>query len=251
MSLDIWMLTGAESKIAPYRGVVLRCVEDQSRSALANFADSAEEERRIEEILEATKPPFHLETPNGLDKLLSTPFRYPPLTHGSRFGTIREPSLFYAALEEKTTLCEVAFYQMEFLRASEAPLIPFLRRFVVFKVEVKLDRCTDLNQPCFEPHLEAITSVKSYEATRLLSKNMKGTSVQGFLFPSARNPGGKCFAAFSPKVFPKKQIPQSAKTEWSASVSRERVLFLKNGEAGYTFEAERFFEKGEWPGVPI
>ena len=68
----------------PYSGLIWRLVEDQGRPASMTLVDTLDEQARLENILEASKPKL----PSGcahLHYLLFTPFRYPPSRHGSRF----------------------------------------------------------------------------------------------------------------------------------------------------------------------
>ncbi|MDI7027707.1 RES family NAD+ phosphorylase, partial [Pseudomonas aeruginosa] len=64
----------------------------------------------LEELLESSKPPVPADA-EPLHYLLKTPFRYPPLRWGSRFGRRHEPSLFYAALKLETAMAESAYYR--------------------------------------------------------------------------------------------------------------------------------------------
>lgn len=54
--------------------------------------------------------------------LIFTPFRYPPLKYGSRFGRAFEPSLWYGSLQLKTAFAEVAYYRLRFFHDTEANL---------------------------------------------------------------------------------------------------------------------------------
>ena len=76
----------------------------------------------VEELLEQSKPVQS----DGLSQrhyLIKTPFRYPPLRHGSRFGAPWEPSIFYGATKKQTVLAEVAFYRFLFLADVETQKI--------------------------------------------------------------------------------------------------------------------------------
>ena len=53
--------------------------------------------------------------------LLATPFRYPPLPYGSRFGSRFEPSLFYGARSASTALAESAYYRFVFWSGMATP----------------------------------------------------------------------------------------------------------------------------------
>ena len=106
--------------IARIRGTLLRLVESQEQVATNSLVDSAAEQAVLEEFLERSKPPLRPGT-ERMPYLLHTPFRYPPLRHGSRFGARFEPSIFYASLKERTVLAEAAFYRCGFWSGMAQP----------------------------------------------------------------------------------------------------------------------------------
>ena len=61
--------------------------------ATRKLVDSLAEQELLEKLLEGAKPP----APGArVHYLLSTPFRYPPLPHGSRFGRATERGIVQA-----------------------------------------------------------------------------------------------------------------------------------------------------------
>jgi len=86
MSSSIWTRCAGDSELKPLRLQPWRAVEAQHQLSTRKLVDSAEEQTLLEELIDGAKPP---ETFGGkFHYLLSTPFRYPPLPHGSRFGTL-------------------------------------------------------------------------------------------------------------------------------------------------------------------
>lgn len=71
-----------------YKAQVYRMVESQEKVATMTLVDT------LDELIEETKPSIRHQKPRHY--LIQTPFRYPPLKHGSRFGSRFEPSIFYA-----------------------------------------------------------------------------------------------------------------------------------------------------------
>lgn len=69
-----------------YEGSVDRLVESQEEAATYALVDGLEVQAVLEDILKDFKPPYP-EDIGKYDYLIKTPFRYPPLKHGSRFGT--------------------------------------------------------------------------------------------------------------------------------------------------------------------
>src|SRR5690625_4094619 len=95
-------------------------VESQEQVATSRLVASLARQAVLEELLEASKPPVPLEV-TGLGYLLATPFRYPPLRHGSRFGSRDEPSLFYGSRGLPPLLAEVAYYRFVFWKGMSRP----------------------------------------------------------------------------------------------------------------------------------
>src|SRR5450631_122879 len=98
MSPSIWTLCAARFKQRKLSRRAWRAVEDQSVNATHKLVDSDAEQTLLEALIDGAKPPWPAsERMRGLHYLLSTPFRYPPLRHGSRFGTRAERGIFYGS----------------------------------------------------------------------------------------------------------------------------------------------------------
>ncbi len=78
------------------QGTLFRVVESQEQVATTRLVDDLTELALLEDMLEASKPP-RLPGTETLHYLLATPFRYPPLPHGSRFSIVHKPSLYYGS----------------------------------------------------------------------------------------------------------------------------------------------------------
>ena len=88
---DLWPLCREALQIGPLVGELLRLVESQEQVAASTLVDDLGEQALLEDLLDNAKPPRRPGT-EGLHYLLATPFRYPPLRHGSRFGNRFEPA---------------------------------------------------------------------------------------------------------------------------------------------------------------
>ena len=88
MSLDIWMRCEGPSRLSALLLTAWRVVEAQHKVSTRRLVDTLDEQRLLEQIVDEVKPPIPA-GPGfaGLHYLLSTPFRHPPLRHGSRFGS--------------------------------------------------------------------------------------------------------------------------------------------------------------------
>ncbi len=114
--------------------MLLRMVESQEQVATSRLVGTLERQALLEDMLEATKPPMHTQTGN-LHYLLATPFRYPPLRHGSRFGARNQPSLFYGSRGLSALLAEAAYYRFVFWQGMRrAPDAALRTQHTVFRV---------------------------------------------------------------------------------------------------------------------
>src|SRR5262245_14881240 len=101
-------------------GTCWRIVEGQHHVSTLALVDTVAEQRRLEELIEATKPVVPVEC-RDLDYLLSTPFRYRPYPAGSRFRRAgMTPGVFYASADPETAVAETAFYRLLFFADSPA-----------------------------------------------------------------------------------------------------------------------------------
>jgi len=123
---DVWAACGSRAEPVPYSGEVLRMVESQEQVATQRLVGNLGEQDLLESLLERSKPPRPAATA-GLDYLLATPFRYPPLRYGSRFGRRHEPALFYAACARPSLLAEAAYYRFVFWQGMKSPPPRMLR----------------------------------------------------------------------------------------------------------------------------
>src|SRR3546814_9169694 len=92
----------------------------QEQVATLGYGDTLEEQALLESLIDAAKPPYP-EDDAGYHYLLKTPFRYPPLPWGSRFGRTHEPGIFYGGGSVGTTLAESAYYRFVFWHSMDAP----------------------------------------------------------------------------------------------------------------------------------
>lgn len=223
-----------------------RSVEDQTRSSTRHLVDDEDEHALLEEILERDKPRVPAA---ALGLLLSTPFRYPPLPHGSRFGSAHERGLFYGSLEERTCLGESAFYQLAFLRAARgARFVVQEKRFTTFSFRLVSKHAVDFTQDGFASLKSGLSDPSSYAASQRMGTSLRARAVEFCLYWSARVEGGKNVVVFSPRAFAERRVPTRAQKTWYASVSLDRVIFTHHASnAAFTFRLESFLSRGEFP----
>lgn len=246
MSSDIWMLCEGKSKIVKLHGLGYRIVEDQARSSTFKLIDSEEEHELLENLLEESKPKLS-EDLESLHYLLFTPFRYPPLDYGSRFGSVHERGIFYGSETIPTSLAEKAFYLFYFMSGSSAKFEPSDMWFTVFSFEYATLVAIDLTKPPFKKYEKKISDPISYRIPKKLGSAMREAAIDAFLFISARDPKkGKNLGIFSPQAFQKKNVEDVDKTQWYSSVSQDR-MFFQRGKETHRFERSDFLVNGSFP----
>lgn len=207
------------------------------------LVDSAAEQATLEDLIEGAKPPRPPEPElRRLHDLLATPFRYPPLPHGSRFGTRSERGLWYGADRLPTSLAEAAYYRLVFLEGTEAEIEPILVDLSAFRVPVRTERGADLTRPPFAEHEAEISSPVSYATSQPLGRALRSAGIEAFRYRSARDPeGGTNLALCTPRAFAARRphAPQPwycVATRAVVELSRRRLA----SPAGSAQEAHRF-----------
>jgi hypothetical protein len=214
---------------------VWRVVEGQHVTSTRKLVDSPEEHDLLERVLDEHKPALPEEF-RGLHWLLATPFRYPPLRHGSRFGRRGERSLFYGAEEVTTALAETAFYRLWFLEDSEAELSPLESEFTGFKVRVTSSKAIDLTAPPFSTFADRISSKHDFAEAQELGTEMRTGGVELFRYFSARQAHGINVGVFRAEPFVGGPFGEQhwhcfatkEAIEFSWTVQREKHLFPRS-----------------------
>lgn len=242
-----WNALVATAPRVPLRGEVLRLVESQEQVATNQIVSSLDRQAMLEGMLEATKPPRRAGT-ERLHYLLATPFRYPPLRHGSRFGQRHEPSLFYGALRERTVLAEAAFYRFAFWYGMATPPLRKLdTQHTLFAARYLSPEGLQLQEPPFAQHAERLRHPVDYRATQALGAALREAGIDLFEYPSARDTeGGVNLALYNPRPFtrnkPTRQDP------WLCQLTADHVRFLKPRDGAlYDFPLSQFLYRGRLP----
>lgn len=224
MSSSIWTQCAGSSEPGPLRLEPWRVVEAQHRTSTRKLVATDAEQALLEELIESVKPPDP--TSGRLHYLLATPFRYPPLPHGSRFGSRHERGLWYGSETQAAAFAEVAYYRLLFLEGTAADLDGVETQLTAFRATVRAERGVDLAVGCFAGHRGAIASPTSYIATQALGADLRAANVDAFRYPSARDPdGGVNVAVLDPSAFGRRR-PRDLET-WHCTATRERVEVRK------------------------
>lgn len=240
----IWQNCDGAQQVQPISGTLYRLVESQEQVATLGYVDSLDEQVLLEQMLEHVKPAYpadvaadqiQIQTQNCYDDyhyLLKTPFRYPPLKWGSRFGRTHEPSLFYGGKQILTTLAESAYYRFVFLRSIDAPSINknIRTEHCVFSVDYQTKQGVQLQTPVFVAHQNNLTDPANYQLTQQLGADMRGEGIEAFEYISARagydeqtGKPGICVALFTPSAFVQQKPKET--DAWLCELSTNEVVF--------------------------
>ena len=216
-----------------FSGEVVRIVESQEQVATTRIVDNLAEQDLLERMLEENKPGS---LDPGLHYLLSTPFRYPPLRHGSRFGSTLEPGLFYASLQLRTCLQECAYYRFIFwYDMASPPPNPITTQHTVFRVALRSERCVDLQASAYRKLQPQLQSPVSYATSQALGGHLRQEGAQLLIFASARGPGSNA-AAYTTAVFASAPGGQEL---WHSGLSSELVM-LRGAGGLFRFPLSQF-----------
>lgn len=250
MSSSIWTRCGGASSTRRLRSTPWRAVEAQHLVSTRKLTDSAAEQTLLEELVEGSKPSPGEEA-GGLHYLLFTPFRYPPLRHGSRFGTRFERGIWYGSESLRTCFAEVAYYRLLFLEGTDADLAPLLVELTAFRADVRSERGVDLTAPPFDAHADRISSPTAYADSQALGRALREDGVEVARYGSARDrEGGQNLAVFSPAAFARRK-PRGLQT-WTCVAARDVVEvskrdLLRRHPASFTFPRADFEVEGRLP----
>jgi hypothetical protein len=246
------MRCGGSSNLREVEGTPWRVVESQQRISTRQLVDSDREHLLLEALIEQSKPAGAVDAEaDGLHYLLFSPFRYPPLDHGSRFGRPDEPSLWYGSEKLETALAEAAYYRLVFFAGTTAELLPNQVPMSAFQAAVRGEAGVDLTAAPFVAHADAITSRTDYAQSQRLGSEMRAAGGELFRYPSARDPKrGANLALFAPTAFALKS-PVGPPETWICTVTARRdVSWLRDDLAGlarYEFPLVTFLVDGKLP----
>lgn len=249
MTSDIWAACVGNNPppYAPLGGLLHRLVESQEQIATMGLVDSLEEQWLLEQLIDGTKPAYA--TPvGGLHYLLSTPFRYPPLKYGSRFGSQFEPSLFYGSRAIPTVLAESAYYRFVFWdgMATPPPSGCYQTQHTLFGAEFETARGVRLHMPPFDDYQEVLTDKHNYSATQQLGQAMRETGVLAIEYRSARDALlGINVALYSLTVFTR-QTP-AFQEGYVCETTPSTVTLVSSEKQKHTFDRNTFVVDGAIP----
>jgi hypothetical protein len=190
--------------------------------------DDLDEQYLLEQMLDEVKPAYK----NGTEQmhyLLKTPFRYPPLKHGSRFGSRLMPSYFYAGEDQDTTLAEVAYYRFVFLSHMQESYEQAVRsEHMMFSVQVKSTQCADLSADDFDKIRTKLVSPDSYWLCQQVGQWLvEQEQIDVLRYCSARREKGINVAIALPYTLHSKE-PEKCQS-WLCLMQKDKVSFTRMG----------------------
>lgn len=249
MSSSIWTRCAGAASARRLEARPWRVVEGQHLVSTRKLVDTDDEHVVLENLLEASKP-ASLEV--TLHYLLSTPFRYPPLRRGSRFGGRQERGIWYGSLERATAFAESAYYRLLFLAGTRAELSPLEVDVTSFRGKIATPRGIDLRRGSFAAHRSRIASPRSYRATQALGQAMREDGIEAFLWPSARLADGTNVGVLTPGAFASKR--PTALEPWHCVATEDAVEYRRRDFFRHVvlrFERGEFLVGGELPSPAV
>jgi hypothetical protein len=250
----IWHECEGAKRVRRLTARAWRAVEAQHVISTRKLVDSDAEQQLLEELIERSKPRLARSPELGrLHYLLSTPFRYPPLPHGSRFGTRAQIGIWYGAESQRTVFAEIAYYRWLFLEGTSAELPALLVELTAFLAPLRASKGVDLTRAPFSAHAARISSKTSYAVSQRLGADMRAAGVEAFRFRSARDPeGGSNVGVLQPGAF---AAARPMRLETWLSVTTRKVVEISRKDffrkQAYRFERELFCVRGRLPSPAV
>lgn len=246
--MDLWSACGKQALLTGVEGELVRLVESQEQVATSSLVDDLHAQALLEDLLEPTKPPLRAGTA-GLHYLLAAPFRYPPLRHGSRFGSRHEPALFYGSRTLGTALAEVAYYRSVFLHGMRLPPPSgrLLTQHTAFTATYRTPAGARLQAAPCAGHRDRLAHPGDYTATQTLGSALRGAGCGAIEYVSARDRRqGLNVALLSPLALADNQ-PRHQQA-WLCETRANMVRFSHSrGGDVHDFPLDQFLVDGRLP----
>jgi hypothetical protein len=227
---------------------LLRVVESQEQVATNSLVDDLEKQAALEAMLDYSKPV----APTGnrtLHYLLATPFRYPPLPYGSRFGAKYEPSLFYGSLTEETAFAETGYYRFLFWfgMRTPPPSNKLITQHTIFSVRYTTGAGLRLQNPPFTKYQNLLVDPANYGETQSLGLAMREHGIEAFEYISARDTNHGINAALFTADALADTTPKNQQ-QWLCETTHDTVRFYSAVEKlGYQHSLDTYLVNGKFP----
>ncbi|MDA8663478.1 RES family NAD+ phosphorylase [Porticoccaceae bacterium] len=239
--MNTWSACNGPSHITKIASEVFRVCESQEDVATMNLVGSLADQSLLEDMIERSKPGRLVG-----HYLVSTPFRYPPLQHGSRFGSKFEPSLFYGSESLLGCFTETAYYRFLFLNAY-ATQHDLQNGYTSFSIKAVSEFSIDLTKAPFVTFSKDLRSPSHYSVTQALGTEMRNAGVKLIRFHSARSVKSDIINIGLFDSSPVITTPNSV-CQWSCHTRKDSVEFLaQDRSGGLSFSLSDFLIGGILP----
>lgn len=242
-----WRRVVAQTRATTLMGSLRRLVENQEQKVTLRLTDSLAEHDVLETLLEESKPERAAHPRLAkFDYLLRTPWRYPPLKWGSRFGRRFEPSLFYGALDRVALFAEAAYYRLVFLEGMRTPFKDrVVSQITVFEASYRTTQGFDLSQRPFRKHEAVLRHRSDYGPCQALGSVLREREIEAITYLSARTVDDRLnVALFSPSALRsrKHRNPRHGLCETTSAGVNFRL-----GDELLSYPREQFLVEGKLP----
>jgi hypothetical protein len=224
-----WFSTGVRTKSAD----LWRGVEAQHIVSTMRLADSALEQRALEELLEASKPALPADAA-GRHYLVFTPFRYRS-PFGSRFRRPQDAGVWYGAEELRTACGEVAYWKWRFLMDSDALRASALHTEHTFFQARVHGRCADLTAAPWKASARVWTHKTDFSECQGLAEEARRRELDWIRYTAVRVPDGICGAVLKPA--PLSLAPHFEQQTWACKTTAGGAWLQRAGGERYDFSA--------------
>ena len=229
-----WFATALRSR----SGSLWRGVEAQHLVATLRLAETAADQRLLEELLEGSKPSM---PPGARSRhyLIATPFRYrSPVA--SRFRRAQDPGAWYGAEELRTACAEVGYWRWRFLMDSDALIDQALHTTHSFFRAQARGRCLDLTRRPWNVSTNQWRHGSDYRACHALGAAARAHGVAWIRYLSARVEPGVCGVALEMTALSLRRPPQMQ--TWICRTARTGARLQRSTEEAESFE----FSASHW-----
>jgi hypothetical protein len=236
MSLHTLTPDALRSEFRPFSGWCWRVAESQYVVSTLSLVDTLNEQARLEDLLDLTKPPVPPAC-RHLHPLLYSPFRYSPRRDGRFRRAGQREGAFYAAEKVETAVAEMAFYRLLFYAESPDTKIPEgVAEYTALAVSVTTDRVVDVTNAS-DP---AFLSLSDYRATQAFADLARQADATGIRANSVRCPNkGATLTWLDCSVFDQPE-PVSLQT-WHMRIARLGIQAIcESPRKRLQFEREAF-----------
>ncbi len=237
-----------QEHIKPLCAEVFRVAESQQKVATNTLVDTLQEQRILEEMLDRVKPRIPQDC-DQFDYLIHTPFRYPPLKHGSRFGKKIHPSIFYGSKNIEAAFAELAYYRFVYYDGMMAS--PKKQQKVTqhtsFNVDLQTQKGVVLNDSPFNMYKNKISDPTSYSVPQRIGEGMREKGVEAFSYFSARAVDEVNIGIFTCKAI--KSLVPDALNHWSC-ITRDKSVTIRSLDyrwSSISFELDQYLVDGVLP----